>query len=129
MKGVDGSIRMLYVVHWPLWAVGLASAITPAAPLVKNGKIKQSIVHWCFARGAKWKVEDTVKAALDELFDHGRPAKVELAVLADRGGRTLPFAADYTGLVVAAAPEEKVTVVLHATDPGNDSITVARPAK
>lgn len=71
----------------------------------------------------------TVKAALDELFDHGRPAKVELAVLVDRGGRTLPFAADYTGLVVAAAPEEKVTVVLHATDPGNDAITVSRPGK
>ena len=32
----------------------------------------------------------TVKAALDELFDHGRPAKVELAVLVDRGGRRLP---------------------------------------
>lgn len=71
----------------------------------------------------------TVKAALDELFDHGRPAKVELAVLVDRGGRTLPVAADYTGLVVAAAPEEKVTVVLHATDPRHDAITVARPAK
>jgi pyrimidine operon attenuation protein/uracil phosphoribosyltransferase len=69
----------------------------------------------------------TVKAALDELFDHGRPAKVELAVLVDRGGRTLPVAADYTGLVIAAAPEEKVTVVLHATDPRHDSITVARP--
>lgn len=70
----------------------------------------------------------TVKAALDELFDHGRPAKVELAVLADRGGRTMPVAADYTGLTVPAAPDEKVTVVLHATDPKHDSITVARPA-
>ena len=70
----------------------------------------------------------TVKAALDALFDHGRPAKVELAVLVDRGGRTLPFAADYTGLVVEAAPEEKVTVVLHATDPRHDAVTVARPA-
>lgn len=68
----------------------------------------------------------TVKAALDELFDHGRPAKVELAVLVDRGGRTLPFAADYTGLVVAASPEEKVTVVLNAADPRHDAITVAR---
>ena len=70
----------------------------------------------------------TVKAALDELFDHGRPAKVELAVLVDRGGRTLPVAADYTGLVIAASPEEKVTVVLHATDPRHDAITVPRPA-
>ena len=69
----------------------------------------------------------TVKAALDELFDHGRPAKVELAVLVDRGGRTLPVAADYTGLVVEAAPREKVTVVLHSTDPRNDAVTIAAP--
>lgn len=71
----------------------------------------------------------TVKAALDELFDHGRPAKVELAVLVDRGGRTLPVAADYTGLIVEAAGDEKVAVVLHATDPGHDSITITRLAK
>lgn len=70
----------------------------------------------------------TVKAALDELFDHGRPAKVELAILVDRGGRTLPFAADYTGLVIDADATEKVTVVLHATDPRHDAITVASAA-
>ena len=70
----------------------------------------------------------TVKAALDELFDHGRPAKVELAVLVDRGGRTLPVAADYTGLTLEASGDQKVTVVLHATDPRHDAITVAGAA-
>jgi pyrimidine operon attenuation protein/uracil phosphoribosyltransferase len=70
----------------------------------------------------------TVKAALDELFDHGRPAKVELAVLVDRGGRTLPVAADYTGLGIPARPGQKVSVTLHATDPRHDSITCAAPA-
>lgn len=66
----------------------------------------------------------TVKAALDELFDHGRPAKVELAVLVDRGGRRLPVAADYCGLTLAAGGTEKVVVTLHPTDSGHDSITV-----
>jgi pyrimidine operon attenuation protein/uracil phosphoribosyltransferase len=37
----------------------------------------------------------TIRAAMNELFDYGRPAKVELAVLADRGGRELPIAATY----------------------------------
>lgn len=37
----------------------------------------------------------TTRAAINELFDYGRPAKVELAVLADRGGRELPIAAQY----------------------------------
>jgi pyrimidine operon attenuation protein / uracil phosphoribosyltransferase len=42
----------------------------------------------------------TIRAALNELFEYGRPASVRLAVLADRGGRELPFAASYCGGVV-----------------------------
>lgn len=64
----------------------------------------------------------TVKAALDELFDHGRPTRVELAVLVDRGGRRLPVSADYVGLTVAATDHENVVVHLDATHPAKDSI-------
>ena len=64
----------------------------------------------------------TVKAALDELFDHGRPASVELAVLVDRGGRLLPVAATYTGLTLVAGDTEKVKVRLDAANPANDSL-------
>lgn len=46
----------------------------------------------------------TVRAALNELFDYGRPARVELAVLLDRGGRELPVAAQYVGAVAPLAP-------------------------
>jgi pyrimidine operon attenuation protein/uracil phosphoribosyltransferase len=70
----------------------------------------------------------TVKAALDELFDHGRPTRVELAVLVDRGGRRLPVSADYTGLTITASEGEKVSVNLDADQPGKDSITVLRTA-
>lgn len=66
----------------------------------------------------------TAKAALDELFDHGRPTRVELAVLVDRGGRRLPLAADYVGLTVAAAENEKVVVYLDPKSPKKDSIRV-----
>lgn len=69
----------------------------------------------------------TVKAALDELFDHGRPAKVELAVLVDRGGRLMPVAADYTGLTLAPAADEKVVVALDANSPARDSIRIQSP--
>lgn len=64
----------------------------------------------------------TVKAALDELFDHGRPTRVELAVLVDRGGRRLPVAADYTGLTVTTTEAEKIFVTLDAADPARDLI-------
>ncbi|HKB89107.1 MAG TPA: bifunctional pyr operon transcriptional regulator/uracil phosphoribosyltransferase PyrR [Opitutaceae bacterium] len=66
----------------------------------------------------------TVKAALDELFDHGRPAKVELAILVDRGGRMLPLAPDYCGLTLQATAAEKVNVHLDLTDPAKDVIEV-----
>lgn len=66
----------------------------------------------------------TVKAALDELFDHGRPAGVELAVLIDRGGRRIPVAADYCGLMLTAPDDGKVVVHLDAARPAQDSITV-----
>ncbi|HVU24984.1 MAG TPA: bifunctional pyr operon transcriptional regulator/uracil phosphoribosyltransferase PyrR [Opitutus sp.] len=64
----------------------------------------------------------TVKAALDELFDHGRPRKVELAVLVDRGGRRLPFAPDYCALQLSARDSEKVVVRLDASAPSRDFI-------
>jgi hydroxypyruvate isomerase len=46
-------------------AAALAPARAAAAPHAGAGKLKQSIVHWCFARGAKWELKDTVKAALE----------------------------------------------------------------
>ena len=52
----------------------------------------------------------TVRAALNELFDFGRPAQVELMVLADRGNRELPIAADFAGEKVDVA-EQKILVL------------------
>ena len=70
----------------------------------------------------------TLNAALNELFDHGRPAAVELAVLVDRGGRKLPFAADYVGLTVQAGADKKVLVSLDAESPHQDTISVSASA-
>jgi pyrimidine operon attenuation protein/uracil phosphoribosyltransferase len=52
----------------------------------------------------------TVRAALNELFDFGRPAQVELMVLADRGNRELPIAADFVGEKVDVA-DQKILVL------------------
>ena len=67
----------------------------------------------------------TVKAALDELFDHGRPAKVELAVLADRGGHLLPIHADYIGLHLSDVTEnERVIIRIDEQHPAHDTIRI-----
>jgi pyrimidine operon attenuation protein/uracil phosphoribosyltransferase len=52
----------------------------------------------------------TVRAALNELYDFGRPRAVRLAVLADRGGRDLPVAADFVGTRVEVAPGEELVL-------------------
>ena len=52
----------------------------------------------------------TIRAALNELFDFGRPRAVRLAVLADRGGRELPVCADFLGARVDVAREEDLVL-------------------
>ena len=54
----------------------------------------------------------TVRAALDALIDYGRPRRIELVVLVDRGGRELPIHADYVGQTVQLAPAQRVNVYL-----------------
>lgn len=61
----------------------------------------------------------TTRAAVDALLDYGRPAKVELAVLVDRGGRELPIQADYRGVTVEVGPGERIDV-LSAASGGTD---------
>lgn len=68
----------------------------------------------------------TVRAALDELVDFGRPRAVWLAVLVDRGGRELPIAADFTGATVSAADEEEVLVRLTEGGAAQDVAVVRR---
>lgn len=65
----------------------------------------------------------TIRAALDALSDYGRPGKVELAVLIDRGHRELPIQPDYVGISLETARHDHVYVSLQATD-GEDKIEI-----
>ncbi|MCP5535469.1 MAG: bifunctional pyr operon transcriptional regulator/uracil phosphoribosyltransferase PyrR [Akkermansiaceae bacterium] len=65
----------------------------------------------------------TVRAAIDALMDYGRPAKIELAVLIDRGHRELPFAPDYVGIKLETKRLDYVDVKLKRTD-GLDQVEV-----
>jgi pyrimidine operon attenuation protein/uracil phosphoribosyltransferase len=68
----------------------------------------------------------TVRAALDALIDHGRPALVQLAVLVDRGHREIPVRADYVGKNIPTSRLERVAVRLSDTD-GEDAVYIERP--
>jgi pyrimidine operon attenuation protein/uracil phosphoribosyltransferase len=58
----------------------------------------------------------TVRAAIEALFDYGRPQRVQLAVLVDRGHRELPIRPDYVGKNLPTARDERVYVRLEETD-------------
>ncbi|HZP03089.1 MAG TPA: bifunctional pyr operon transcriptional regulator/uracil phosphoribosyltransferase PyrR [Terriglobia bacterium] len=58
----------------------------------------------------------SIRAALDALVDHGRPRRVELCVLIDRGWRELPIQANYVGRVVQTSENEVIEVRLHEVD-------------
>jgi pyrimidine operon attenuation protein/uracil phosphoribosyltransferase len=68
----------------------------------------------------------TVRAAIDCIFDYGRPDRVQLAVLVDRGHRELPIRPDYVGKNLPTAADERVNVRVEEVD-GVEEIGVAQP--
>lgn len=70
----------------------------------------------------------TVRAALDQLIDFGRPARIELAVLVDRGHRELPIRADYVGQTLTTSRHEAVKVLVREED-GRDEIVLEKRAR
>jgi pyrimidine operon attenuation protein/uracil phosphoribosyltransferase len=67
----------------------------------------------------------TVRAAIDAIFDYGRPQRVQLAVLADRGHRELPIRPDYVGKNLPTARGERVNVRVEEID-GIDEVTIGQ---
>lgn len=67
----------------------------------------------------------TVRAALDALIDLGRPRRIQLAVLVDRGHRELPIRADFVGKNVPTARDEEIVVRLEETD-GVDEVVIVK---
>jgi pyrimidine operon attenuation protein/uracil phosphoribosyltransferase len=99
--------------------------IRPAAPIVHATQLD-------FAVDAKTIVivDDvlytgrTVRAAIDEVFDYGRPARVQLAVLIDRGHRELPIRPDYVGKNLPTSRAQRVYVRVEEVD-GHDEVVIA----
>lgn len=89
-----------------------------------NPEVRPSHLPFDVSRRTVWLVDDvlytgrTIRAALGEVFDYGRPDAVRLAVLLDRGGRELPVAADVIGLMHAADTGCSVKLVTDGHDEG-----------
>ena len=70
----------------------------------------------------------TVRAGIDALFDYGRPERIQLAVLCDRGHRELPIRPDYVGKNLPTSRSERVSVLLEETD-GKEGVTLVTPVE
>ncbi|MCC6464200.1 MAG: bifunctional pyr operon transcriptional regulator/uracil phosphoribosyltransferase PyrR [Planctomycetes bacterium] len=68
----------------------------------------------------------TVRAALNELADYGRPSRVQLCVLVDRGHRELPICADYAGFRVETRKQDRVRVRLTETGAARDEVVLVQ---
>ncbi len=70
----------------------------------------------------------TVRAGIEALFDYGRPARIQLAVLCDRGHRELPIRPDYVGKNLPTSRQERVAVSLDETD-GSEGVFISSPVE
>ncbi len=95
----------------------------------KNIMPKKSDINFSIDKKVVVLVDDvlfhgrTVRAALDNLTDYGRPSKVQLAVLIDRGNRELPIQPDFSGKNITTTMEDNVKVFL-SEDGTEDKVTV-----
>ena len=99
-------------------------SIRPSAPIVHASHLEFSV------DGRTIVVVDdvlytgrTVRAAIDAIFDYGRPARVQLAVLVDRGHRELPIRPDYVGKNLPTSQDQRVNVHVEEID-GVDEVTI-----
>jgi len=99
-------------------------AIRPSAPVVHATHLDFPVDHRTIVI-----VDDvlytgrTVRAAIDVMFDYGRPARVQLAVLIDRGHRELPIRPDYVGKNIPTSQDQRVYVCVEEVD-GEDEVTI-----
>ena len=100
-------------------------SLKPAAPVVHNTELDFSIDGRTIVI-----VDDvlytgrTVRAAVEVIFDFGRPAKVQLATLVDRGHRELPIRPDFVGKNIPTSTDQRVNVRVDEVD-GVDEVTIA----
>lgn len=126
---IADAIRELEGAEVPVGTVDIALYRDDAATALPDPKIGPSDVPFDVSGRDVVLVDDvlqtgrTVRAAIDCLLDYGRPRRVWLAVLCDRGGRELPVAADFVGRTVEI-PDGSVLRV-HVADEGPDRASIA----
>jgi pyrimidine operon attenuation protein/uracil phosphoribosyltransferase len=99
-----------------------------AQPLVRDSKLDFALDGMtCILVDDVLYTGRTIRAAIDALFDYGRPARVQLAVLADRGHRELPIRPDYVGKNFPTHRDERIQVQLIEVDEVDQVLLIHAP--
>jgi pyrimidine operon attenuation protein/uracil phosphoribosyltransferase len=116
-------------VHVPIGAVDVTLYRDDAATALPNPRIGRSDIAFNVQNKTIVLVDDvlftgrTARAAIDAILDYGRPRRIELLALVDRGHRELPIACNFVGTVLATLDSEHVDVHFD-DDPALDAVTV-----
>ncbi len=104
-------------VELALGTLDITEAPLHSQPVVRDSKLEFSLEgRTCILVDDVLYTGRTIRAAIDALFDYGRPARVQLACLADRGHRELPIRPDYVGKNLPTARDERIQVQLVEVD-------------
>lgn len=123
-------VKKLNAKDVPVGAVDIAFYRDDAATALPDPRVGPSNIQFNLQGKTIMIVDDvlqtgrTIRAALECLNDYGRPRRVLLAVLFDRGGRELPIAADFVGRALAVSPGQRIKVRLGATPAEADGVVV-----
>ena len=99
-----------------------------AQPLVRDSKLDFALDGMtCVLVDDVLYTGRTIRAAVEALFDYGRPARVQLAVLADRGHRELPIRPDYVGKNLPTSRDERIQVQLVEVDEVDQVLLIPAP--
>ena len=97
-------------------------------PVVRDSKLEFSLEgRTCILVDDVLYTGRTIRAAIDALFEYGRPERVQLAVLADRGHRELPIRPDYVGKNLPTARDERIQVQLVEVDEVDRVLLIPAP--
>jgi pyrimidine operon attenuation protein/uracil phosphoribosyltransferase len=124
LKSISGAAVALGELDITLYRDDLQ--LVAEAPVVRGSKLDFDLNHKLLVL-----VDDvlftgrTIRAALTELLDYGRPEAIQLAVLIDRGHRELPIRADYVGKELQTERSDAVEIVVRELD-GKDAVVLTR---
>jgi pyrimidine operon attenuation protein/uracil phosphoribosyltransferase len=133
-KRISNLIKELEGVNIPVGVLDITLYRDDFLELETQHMVKKTEIDFSIAKKDVLLVDDvlftgrTIRAAMDSLFDLGRPQTIQLLVLIDRGHRELPIRADYVGKFLPTSRLELVQVQLKEID-DNDEVTITEPVE